>query len=234
MCGHEPRPGGADGGTGTGSPRVPVAGYHAGMEARPPGVPATGSPYAGLEPEAAPSRQGRWRRRARKLFRDVVIPITVAFGVAMCAQATLAKPYKIPSGSMLPTIRLNDRIIADRVIYHFRDIQRGDVIVFRPPTEHTGAEPGIPFVKRVIGLPGDTVEITGGKVLVNGEEFVIEGADSPRYTRPPQVVPEGQLFVLGDNRNESSDSHIWGYVPIENVIGRVDFIYWPPRHMDTL
>ncbi len=166
----------------------------------------------------------------RKLFRDVVIPLVVAFAVAMFVQATVAKPYKIPSGSMLPTINLGDRILANRVVYHFQDIQRGDVVVFQPPTDTIG-EPGVPFIKRVVGLPGDTIEVREGKTLVNGNEFVVPDAAVPSYTRYKEVVPEGQLFVLGDNRNQSADSHIWGYVPIENIIGRVEFVYWPPRNL---
>ncbi|GBE57162.1 signal peptidase IB [bacterium BMS3Abin01] len=171
------------------------------------------------------------RFTVKKLLRDVVIPLAVAFAVAMFVQATVAKPYKIPSGSMLPTIQLGDRILTNRVAYHYDDIKRGDVIVFNPPANHTGADPGVPFVKRVVGLPGDVIEVRNGKTLVNGEVFEVPEAVTPSYTRPPEVVPEGQLFVLGDNRNESSDSHIWGYVPIENIIGRVELVYWPPRHM---
>lgn len=169
----------------------------------------------------------------RKVLRDVVVPLVVAFAVAMIVQATVAKPYKIPSGSMLPTINLGDRILANRIIYHFKDIQRGDIIVFTPPTEVAG-EPGVPFIKRVVGLPGDTVQVVGGRTLVNGEEFVAPTAIPPSYTRKLEVVPEGMLFVLGDNRNQSSDSHIWGFVSEDNVIGRVELVYWPPGNVDFI
>ena len=215
-------------------PRSEPGGDSAAGEQRP------GYPGAGPEdlrpametPAAAGVEMERPRRfTVKKLLRDVVIPLAVAFAVAMFVQATVAKPYKIPSGSMLPTIQLGDRILTNRVAYHYDNIERGDVIVFHPPSDHTGGDPGIPFVKRVVGLPGDTVEIRNGKTLVNGEVFEVPEAMTPSYTRPPEVVPEGQLFVLGDNRNESSDSHIWGYVPIDNVIGRVELVYWPPRHM---
>lgn len=167
-----------------------------------------------------------------RVVRDVAIPLAVAFGIAMFAQATLAKPYQIPTGSMLPTIQLNDRILANRIIYHFFSIGRGDVVVFDPPNQMQSG--GVPFVKRVIGLPGDTVEIRKGQVLINGEPFVVETASVPTYTKPKETVPEGMLFVLGDNRNESSDSHIWGYVPMDNIIGRAELIYWPPQHMQLL
>lgn len=167
----------------------------------------------------------------RKIFRDVVFPLLVAFVVAMFAQATVAKPYQIPSGSMLPTIQLQDRILANRLVYRLHPVERGDVIVFMPPV---AIDPETPYVKRVIGLPGDRVEVGHGKTLVNGEEFVVPTASSPTYTRPVETVPEGMLFVLGDNRNESSDSHVWGYVPVDNVIGRADIVYWPPRNLHLL
>lgn len=159
------------------------------------------------------------------------MPLAVAFGIAMFAQATIAKPYQIPSGSMLPTIQLYDRILANRLIYHVHPVERGDIVVFKPPLN---VDSETPYVKRVVGLPGDTVAIRNGQILVNGEEYVVASADNPSYIKPAEIVPEGMLFVLGDNRNQSSDSHIWGYVPLENVIGRADLIYWPPRHIQWL
>jgi signal peptidase I len=193
--------------------------------------------YAQSAPTADDIYYGRRERprKKRRFFRfiltNAIIPLTLAFAIAMFLQATIAKPYQIPSGSMLPTIQLDDRILANRLIYHFQDIKRGDVIVFQPPA---GLDNSIPYVKRVIGLPGDTVEIKAGKVMVNGEELVFPQATNPNYARKSETVPEGQLFVLGDNRNESSDSHVWGYVPKENVIGRADVIYWPPPHIQWL
>lgn len=167
-------------------------------------------------------------------FRDVLVPLLVAVALVFGGLATVAKPYKIPTGSMEPTIQVDDRILADRVIYHFKDIERGDIIVFTPP-ESTGSDSSIPYVKRVIGLPGDTVAVYDGKTWVNGEEFVVdEVKEAPYYSRRQETVPEGMLFVLGDNRNSSQDSHIWGFLPIGNVIGRADIIYWPPHDLDWL
>jgi signal peptidase I len=179
----------------------------------------------------APARPRRRIFSVRTLFRDVVFPLLIAFTVAMFAQATLAKPYQIPSGSMLPSIQLQDRILANRFIYRIHAIERGDVIVFIPPA---GIDQSTPYVKRVIGLPGDTVEVRNGKTFVNDEEFVVPAATIPSYTRRPEVVPDGSLFVLGDNRNESADSHIWGYVAMDNVIGRADVVYWPPKDIHLL
>jgi signal peptidase I len=181
-----------------------------------------------------PSREVPARKKRsifRWMLRDIVIPLAVAFGVAMAFQATIAKPYQIPTGSMIPTINENDRILADRIVYHFRSIQRGDVIVFNPPAS---VDSNTPFVKRVIGLPGDTVAVESGQVLVNGNPYVVPTAKPTDYLMAQETVPPGQLFVLGDNRDDSYDSHRWGFVPIDNVIGRADVIYWPLPHLTWL
>lgn len=182
-------------------------------------------------PEPAKVTKKRGFLSVRGLFRDLVLPLVVAFGIAMFAQATIAKPYQIPSGSMLPTIQLYDRILTNRLVYRFFPVERGDVVVFTPPT---AIDPEVPYVKRVVGLPGDTVEIRNSQVLINGEPYVVPNAVIPAYTMAPETVPDGQLFVLGDNRNMSQDSHIWGYVPVQNIIGKAQIIYWPPSHLQWL
>ena len=111
----------------------------------------------------------------------------------------------------------------DRVIYLFHPPRRGELIIFRPPSD-----PSRDFIKRVIATPGENVEIKAGRVYINGvqikETFISE---EPSYTLAPQTVPEGHYFVLGDNRNNSSDSHIWGMVPYQNIIGKAWLCYWP-------
>lgn len=152
----------------------------------------------------------------------VAFPV-VSVMTAALLQTFVYKPYQIPTESMLPTIRPGDRIIVDRYFYRHLPVQRGDIVAFtRPPWDDQT------YVKRVIGRPGDVVEVRHGVVLVNGSEFIVDGASAPSYTYPRTKVPAGMLFVLGDNRDESSDSHVWGYVPIDDVTGRVDGIYWPP------
>ncbi|HTI35790.1 MAG TPA: signal peptidase I, partial [Miltoncostaea sp.] len=111
----------------------------------------------------------------RRAFTDVVLPLAVALALAFVVQAALAKPYEIPTGSMEPTIMPHDRVVANRVIYRFRDIERGDIIVFHPTQSAVlscGAPPNEPFVKRVVGLPGDRVEVRGGVTYVNGKPYV--------------------------------------------------------------
>ena len=171
----------------------------------------------------------------RRLVKDVILPVAVAVALAFVIQASVAKPYEIPTESMKPTILANDRIIANRVIYRVRDVQRGDIIVFEPTPSATrtcdGQNQGdIPFVKRVIGLGGDLVEVRGGQTFVNGEEFIVKGAIAPNYEKRWERVPEDHLLVLGDNRSGSCDSHQWGpdpFVPRENVIGQAEVTYWP-------
>jgi signal peptidase I len=163
-------------------------------------------------------------RLGRLVAREILLPLVLALGLALVIQATVAKPYEIPTGSMIPTIEPDERVLANRFIYHLRDIQRGDIVVFRPP-EALHSE--LPFVKRVVGLPGDSVEVRGGVVLVNGEPFEVELASAPTYSYFRKLVPRGMLFVLGDNRNNSVDSHKWGFLPVDNVLGEVFMTYWP-------
>lgn len=141
----------------------------------------------------------------------------------------------IPSQAMLPTLQVNDHLIIDKRAYCNNSPKRGDLIVFKP-TE-TIRKQGIenPMLKRIIGLPGDTVEITNAKVYINNkllrENYI---AEAPKYQYGPITVPDNSYFVLGDNRNNSYDSHYWGFVPSELIIGKAVRIYWPPGRQKTL
>ena len=184
--------------------------------------PAEGRPVPPVSDEAltAPRR----RRWGRLLLREILLPLVIAFAVAMTVQATVAKPFEISTGSMNPTIMPSDRVLANRLVYRFRDVGRGDIVVFRPPLE---LHSSVPFVKRVVGVPGDTVEIRSGQVFVNGETFFVEGAAVPRYAYGPVMVPVDSVFVLGDNRNNSVDSHVWGFLQEKSILGEVFMTYWP-------
>lgn len=194
----------------------------------------------------------------RQLMKDLVLPVAIAVTLALFIQATIAKPYRIPTPSMDPTIAAGDQIIANRVIYHFRDISRGDIIVFHPtPVAKTScgkpASDPTPYVKRVIGLPGDTVEMLwdSSDVKVNGAIFHVPNA---RKNRPSELDPQGRrttfhvpadsLFVLGDNRGNSCDSHAWldssepkdtdPFIPVDAVIGQGEVLFRPLRHFTFL
>jgi signal peptidase I len=140
----------------------------------------------------------------------------------------VVQAFYIPSGSMEPTLMVNDRILVAKFLYRFEPVQRGDVIVFRYPLN-----PQRDFVKRVIGLPGNVAQLKEGVVYINGQRISEKGytikADYGNYG--PVTVPRGDYFVLGDNRNNSEDSRFFGYVPRANIIGKAIFIYWPPQRI---
>ncbi len=147
----------------------------------------------------------------------------------------VAEARYIPSGSMLPTLQINDRLIVDKLSYRFNTPQRGDIVVFSPTSTLEKQNFHDAFIKRVIGLPGDKVEVKGGRVYVNDQalrENYIE--EDPQYQWGPQTVPPGSYLVLGDNRNNSYDSHYWGFVPREKIIGRAIVRFWPPNRVGEI
>lgn len=185
----------------------------------------------------------------RRLIRETLLPVMVVLALAFAIQGAVAKPYVIPTGSMLPTIELNDRIVVNRVVYRLRDVDRGDIVVFTPPAAALAAcgvpDGDVPFVKRVIGLPGDRVWVReNGPTLVNGRPLAVDHARPNDYSRVFEPVPPGHVLVLGDNRAESCDSHEWesvpprptsdAFVPEENIIGQAEFVYWPPNRVRVL
>lgn len=145
----------------------------------------------------------------------------------------VVQAFYIPSGSMEPTLQVDDRILVGKFSYRFGQIRRGDVIVFHYPLN-----PGKDFVKRVVGLGGETVELRDGVVLIEGTPInelyptALAGGDRACTSNyGPQEIPPGQLFVLGDNRCNSEDSRFFGFVPTQNVVGKALFIYWPPQRL---
>ncbi|MEO1147416.1 MAG: signal peptidase I [Cyanobacteria bacterium J06638_22] len=170
---------------------------------------------------------------------ETVKTIGISIVLALGLRAAIVEARYIPSGSMLPTLEINDRLIVEKVSYHFNDPQRGDIVVFSPTDRLRADNPDLrdAFIKRIIGLPGETVEITGGQVFINGEsiqENYIPAEYAPDYEWGPEMVPDGEYLVLGDNRNNSYDSHFWGYVPERNIIGRAVIRFWPPQRVGTL
>ncbi len=140
----------------------------------------------------------------------------------------VAEARYIPSESMLPTLKVNDRLIVDKVSYHLNKPQRGDIVVFNPTKALEDQNFHDAFIKRVIGLPGDRIAVRGGKVFVNDqplrENYIQE---RPQYELETVTVPNDSYMVLGDNRNNSYDSHYWGFVPKDKIIGRAVVRFWP-------
>jgi len=165
-----------------------------------------------------------------KILREVGITVLIAVIVFVCLRFTV-QSYTVVMSSMEPTFQQGDCIMVSKVSYRSSGPQRGDVIIFDPPFDSE-----YPFIKRVIGLPGETVEINDGKVAINGtpleeNEYI---AAQPDYTMSAQEVPENEYFVLGDNRNYSNDSHNGWTVLRDNIIGKAWFTYWPPSKLGVV
>jgi signal peptidase I len=159
----------------------------------------------------------------RPLFRDILITLALAAAIFLLLHVTL-QSFVVVERCMEPNFQEGERLLVNKVVYHFHDPERGDVIILHPPFD-----PELVYIKRIIALPGETVEVKDGAVYVNGTKLNEPSyIDPPAYTFPLTEIPEGEYFVLGDNRNNANDSHKWGTVPRENIIGKVWFSYWPP------
>jgi signal peptidase I len=155
----------------------------------------------------------------RELLETIVLTAIVFLAIRAVAQN-----YQVDGHSMDPTMHNGEFVIVLKAVYWFHPPQTGDIIVLQYPED-----PSRNFIKRVIGTPGDVVAVRNGQVIVNGhaltEPYI---ARSPTYTVAPLTVPPGKYWVLGDNRNDSNDSHIWGFLPANEVIGKAWVVYWPP------
>jgi signal peptidase I len=165
--------------------------------------------------------------------KTIGLSVVLALGI----RTFVAEARYIPSGSMEPTLQVNDRLIIEKISYHFNPPERGDIIVFWPTDKLKEQQPDLrdAFIKRVIGLPGDQVEIRDNQVFINGEMLSEDYiAAPPEYEWGPDVVPEDSYLVLGDNRNNSFDSHYWGFVPRDNIIGKAVVRFWPPNRIGEI
>ncbi|MFO7606307.1 MAG: signal peptidase I [Desulfurivibrionaceae bacterium] len=183
-------------------------------------------------------------RKKKSLFREYAEAIIIALLLALFIRAFVVQAFKIPSGSMIPTLLIGDHILVSKFIYGLRnpftgtvviplkEPERLDVLVFKFPLN-----PSQDFIKRVIGLPGDTVEIIDKKVYINGvrlendpgvieSDYVIPAGKSPRDNFGPVTVPAASLFVMGDNRDNSHDSRFWGFVDFKDLKGKAYVLYW--------
>ena len=166
-----------------------------------------------------------------KQIKENAQVVAIAVILAVLIRVFIAEPRYIPSDSMFPTLEDGDRLVVEKVSYHFHPPQRGDIIVFAPPNQlqMLGYENNQAFIKRVLGTSGQTVEVVDGIVYIDHqpleENYIAEPPNYELY--PPVTVPDHYLFVMGDNRNNSNDSHIWGFLPEENVIGRATLRFFP-------
>ena len=180
------------------------------------------------------------KSKVREYVEAIVIAVVIAFFI----RTFIVQAFKIPSGSMKPTLQIGDHLLVTKFIYGIKipiirktlipisDPKRGDIIVFIYPEDRSKD-----FVKRVIGVGGDTIEIKDKKIYRNGlpykdnfgvyvDDMIIPGAAQPRDNFGPKTVPTGSLFVMGDNRDQSYDSRFWGFVDQKQVLGQAFIIYW--------
>ncbi|MCF3605365.1 signal peptidase I [Planktothrix agardhii 1033] len=163
-------------------------------------------------------------------IRENIVILAIALGLSLLIRTFVAEPRFIPSDSMFPTLEINDRLVIEKVSYYLKSPQFGDIIVFTPPSQlqEIGYGADQAFIKRIIGKPGQTIEVKNGRVYIDNQpQFERYIAEEPHYQLPPVKVPENSYFVMGDNRNDSNDSHVWGFLPKENIIGRAVFRFWP-------
>lgn len=161
-------------------------------------------------------------------IRDVFLSLAIAAVVIVF----LYQPVKVEGTSMMPWLQDQERIFVNKFVYNFDEVDRNDVIVFRFPLD-----PSKSYIKRVVGVEGDVVEIVAGQLFVNGEsvdEWYVPAQYRDRSSHPALVVPEGNLYVLGDHRNTSNDSRTWGTVPRPFVTGKAVFAYWPLERFGVL
>jgi signal peptidase I len=164
-------------------------------------------------------------------FKTITLSAVLAFGI----RSFVAEARYIPSGSMLPTLQINDRLIIDKISYNFRNPERGDIVVFSPTDALKAQNFKDAFIKRLLGLPGDKVEVKEGRVYVNDQPLKENYIDEkPNYNFGPVTVPPNQYLVLGDNRNNSYDSHYWGFVPRDHIIGKAVVRFWPLNRVGEL
>ncbi len=184
----------------------------------------------------------RLPHRVRTLV-DWALTVAVAVGLVLAVKAWVVNPYRIPSSSMEPTLRCarpangcesssSDRVLANRLVYRFRDPRRGDIVVFRtPPKALTECGAGGTYVKRLIALPGETWSEHDGTVYIDGKplkEPYVQDARRDAEDWPRRRIPAGHYFFMGDNRKYSCDSRKWGAVPRADIVGEVIATYWPP------
>lgn len=177
---------------------------------------------------AEPQEKGETRSGFMRFVIDVVETLILSI-LLFAGINTISARIRVDGASMEPTLQSGEFVIVNKLSYFFGEPEIGDVIVF-----HFPRDPDQEYIKRVIGLPGDRVEVKNGEVFVNNSVLIEDYiAASPVYNNVWEV-PADALFVLGDNRNNSSDSHNWGTVPLDYVIGKATFIYWPPTEWGIL
>jgi signal peptidase I len=187
---------------------------------------------------ARPSGRLRVKRDNRKVVAEWMVILSLALGVALLVRHFVIQTFSIPSPSMYPTLKVKDRLLVEKLAYQYRDVRRGEIIVFKTPkaVQVRNDDKVEDFVKRVVGLPGETVEIKANTVLINGKVLTEPYLPKGTVTNQDQriVVPMDEYFVMGDNRGDSFDSRGWGTVPRSMIVGRVLYRVYPVTRVGSV
>jgi len=192
----------------------------------------------GEREEPGKSRRERRLQREKKkrkagvaeLILTAVVAFVLVFGFV---RPYVVEAYRIPTERMVPTLEVGDRVLANKFVYHFTEPERRDIVVFDSVEEGDDQT----LIKRVVGVAGDEIQVQGGVLYVNGEEqeeLYLNDADQSRGFYGPTVVPEGHIFVMGDNRDNSADSRVFGPLPLENLKGEAFMRFWPISKISTI
>lgn len=177
-----------------------------------------------------PSALARFETLTITKLKEVVDSIVWAGVVALLLIHFVVRSFYIPSGSMRPTLEVNDFILVNEMLYDITRPVRGDIVVFHQPQEGAGEKTDL--IKRVVGIENDTIEVKDGQLYINEqpiqEDFILESMED---NFGPERVKEGHIFVMGDNRNDSSDSRYIGQIPLKNLVGRAEVIFFPPQRI---
>jgi len=169
-------------------------------------------------------RNNRDTKKGKKsMIRELLETVISAGIIAFIIITFIGQVTVVKGASMEPTLHNNERLIANKISYRFETPERGEIIIFRPPLEIKRN-----YIKRIIGIPGDKIEIANGEIYLNDKKLEEPYVKNRSYENmPPTIVPDDSFFVLGDNRPNSSDSRYWGFVPRKNVVGRAWIVFWP-------
>lgn len=172
-------------------------------------------------------------KKMHKTVREYIDSFVIAGTVAMLIITFVVRSFYIPSESMVPTLLVNDYILVNKFVYHFSSPSRGEIVVFHPP--HVSNPSEVDFIKRCVAVENDVVEVNKGVLYVNGEPMQEPFIKEPPVNDfPPYRIPAGCIFMMGDNRNNSDDSRYWGPLPLKNVVGKAEAIFWPLSRAGSL
>lgn len=175
-------------------------------------------------------------------FLDIIETVVIALSIFLIVYLFVMQPHQVNGASMFPNFKDGEYLLTDKISYKFGEPTRGDIVVFKAPDSAQCPDgTGCDFIKRIVGLPGDAIEVQNDHIVINGTVLDEPYLDRTVVTRPGNYtangeirVPSGEYFVVGDNRPHSSDSRTWGPVPFGNIVGKVFFRYWPPQSVGAI